>query len=236
MSQQLRVKSKAQLPYSYSVPDAFGNVLVKWSPKNGTEHLAFEQFVDPSGNTWTADAFQLPLVASEEHVGQGGGTTVLSTASFMRPANTTTYAAGELVTDGSSTPLLFPSVVRKAGGSGVLLNAELIDLAYTVALLGSFELYLFDAIPTLVADNAAVAMLNQDVSRIIHVVPFSTTPYATNAGAGAAGNCVYTADPINRAFVCQDGLTNIWGALVVRNAYVPVSLEEFVVRLTVVQD
>lgn len=164
-----------------------------------------------------------------------GGVTAIAEASFTRPSNTTAYAAGDVVSVTGGTPAVQEyECGRINGGSGVILDAWLIDSA-NVATKGSFELWLFDTEPTAVADNAAFAPTDAEMLTLVGVIPF-TAAHVGLSGSGAAGNCVLRADKQNIAFDCAAASKTLYGVLVVRNAYVPVSAEVFKVRLNVLQD
>lgn len=163
---------------------------------------------------------------------------VLITASFTRPNDTTAYAAGDAVTNSTSAPaaLTFTSAADSNGGSGMIVGARLVDSA-AQATKGQFELWVFAgaAAPTPDNDNAAFTPTDAELANIITVIPF-TTPYTGDATAGAGGNCVYLADGVNAVFKCDSGTPNLFGLVVVRNAYTPVAQEVFTCILQIVQD
>jgi hypothetical protein len=96
--------------------------------------------------------------ASEVHLGQVGGHTATASANFTRPADTTTYAQGDLVanstTAGSVTPLAL-TAARVSGGGGVIRKLRLIKS--TASLTNAqFRVHLYNALPTVAnGDNAA---------------------------------------------------------------------------------
>ena len=68
------------------------------------------------------------------------------------------------------------------------------------------------------------------------MIPLTLT-YVGDATSGADGNAVYQATGLN--IVLENVSTSardIFGVLIVRNAYVPVSAERFDVRLGILQD
>lgn len=174
--------------------------------------------------------------AGELHLGEVGGRTVKVNSSFTRPSDTNAYAAGDALADSTSAPTVntITNAARINAGSGVILNATLIDSA-AVATAGSFEVWLFDTTWTPDNDNAVFTPTDAELATLVCIVPFNVS-YVGDATVGADGNRVYQSDPINRGFVCGASSRNLFWALVVRNAFVPVSEEIFTLRLTILQD
>jgi hypothetical protein len=98
------------------------------------------------------------LVASEAHVGQVGGAVVNATANFSRPADTTAYAANDLVansTTAGSVAALQLTVTRIAAGSGLLRRLKL-HKSGTSVTNANFRVHFFSAAPTVAnGDNGA---------------------------------------------------------------------------------
>lgn len=166
--------------------------------------------------------------------GSVDGTPVKVTAAVTRPNDTNTYAAGDAVTDSTSAPTImtFASAARAANRSGSIVAARLIDSA-SVAVKGSFELWLFDTTVTPDNDNAVFTPTDAEVLTCIGVIPF-TLSYVGDATVGSGGNCIYIgtlSEPIN--FTSVTG--NLFGEIVVRNAYIPVAQEIFTVQLSIEQ-
>jgi hypothetical protein len=176
------------------------------------------------------------IQAGENHLGEVGGRTVVISASFTRPADTNAYAAGDAVTNSTSSPsqMTFSGAGRVNGASGVILSAVLIDEANQTTK-GQFELWLFDTSVTPDNDNAAFARSNAECETLIGVIPFNTA-FVANAGSGSSGKVVFPAPGLSIPFKCGGATTSIFGLLVVRNAYTPISAEKLVVRLQISQD
>lgn len=153
-------------------------------------------------------------------------------ASYTRPADTTTYASGDVICNSTSSPvvLTFANIVQSAGLGGVIQNARMIFAAAPTLKLDS-ELYLFDTSPTIQNDNAAWAPSTSDMGNLVGVLPFPASVFK----AGSA-NGVIDRQSLGLAFQCASGSTSLFGVLVARNAYVPASTEVFKVRLAVIQD
>lgn len=180
------------------------------------------------------DVTRLP--AGEIFLGFVGSKQVTVSANFTRPADTTTYAAGDAVTNSTSSPsvMTFNSVARANQGAGVIIGAVLIDSA-AQTLKGQFELWLYDTTFSADNDNAAFTPSDGETETLIGVIPF-LVPYVGDATSGAGGNCVFPVGNLSIPFNCGASSDDIFGQLVVRNAYVPVSGEKFTVRLFVVQN
>lgn len=183
-----------------------------------------------TGGTLTAQ-----LAAGEAHIGSVGGHAKTIQASFTRPNDTTTYGGGDVVSNSTSAPavITFSGAARASGGSGVLLGASVVDSA-NQTLAGVFELWVFHTAPTPTNDNAAITFTDAELLNLVAIVPINTN-YVGLATAGAGGNRVYDSDRVDKSFVCV-GSANLFGVLVVRNAYVPVAQEIFSINLYVLQD
>jgi len=146
-------------------------------------------------------------------------------ASFTRPADTTIYAAGDLlansVTPGSVVPIAFTS-------SNVPCRIQRVTMLSSNDAVANknFTLYLFTAQPTVTnGDNGAFALATQFSA--LQAVFGSTA--AVNTGAGAV-NVFY---PLDGAATPQNGWIpqlmpgTFWGLLKVNAAYTPTSGETF---------
>lgn len=160
---------------------------------------------------------------------QVGGVTAIATDSITRPADTTQYTAADQV---GSINLIF-DVARVPGGSGIISSAILID-STAESTKPYIDLLLFDSPVTSVADNAAAAPTDLEVERAIPngVISFDGVNYFKVAGA----NGLIPVGNLNIPFVCREGSRKLYGILVARNAYTPISTEKFTARLGILQD
>ena len=171
-----------------------------------------------------------------------GGSPDSISATITRPANTTQYTAGDAVTNSTSAPvaMTFSDVALSKGGGGTIADVLLVLSANnTGTLAGDFELWLFQgaAAPTADNDNAAFTPTDAECADLVAIVAFEgSDSFVGTATAGAGGNVVY--HPSRRAllYTCQADTKDLYGLLVVRNAYTPVTGEIFTVTLKVEQD
>lgn len=186
-----------------------------------------------STNGLDVDVTRLP--AGENHVGEVGGKTAIVTTTFFRPADTAVYAAGDAVTNSTTSPtaMTFSGAARINGGSGVIVSVVLCDTA-NQATKPQFELWLFDALPgTIPNDNAAFTPNDTILNTVISVVPLNVV-YVGDAGA--SGNSILLVQGLSIPFKCASGSTSLYGLLVVKNAYTPINTEGFTFRLGILQD
>lgn len=146
------------------------------------------------------------------------------------------YAAGEVITSTVPAALTFAGVGRVSGGTGLLVDALLIDSA-NQATKPSLELWLFSTAPAMDNDNAVFTPTDAELAALLGIIQFQTA-FVGDATAGAGGNSVI---PSERTYLpvylkCASTVTAIYGVLVTRSAYTPVSGEIFTVILKVVQD
>lgn len=144
-------------------------------------------------------------------------------ANFTRPADTNAYTAGDVVSNSTSAPVVITFSGLGSHG-GYIVEANLIDEA-SQSTLGQFELWLFSSAPSAENDNAAFAPSNAEVETISTIIPFST-PYA---GKTSSGNTVYMYKNMNHRYQAA----TLYGILVVRNGYTPISGEKFTVQLRI---
>jgi len=147
------------------------------------------------------------------------------TASVTRPADTTQYADGDVVGE----LLTFEPLPRYHDQGARIEGAACISSA-NQATKPDLELYLFTEAPTVAADNAAFAPTDAELEKLVGIVEFGSDQFkAVNAGAGAAGNAAASVG----AGVILAAQPALYGVLVARNAYTPVSEEQFTVALEV---
>jgi hypothetical protein len=157
---------------------------------------------------------------------------------WTRPADTSIYAAGDAVTDSTSSPttLTFTGCAKVNGGSGVIIAATMSD-SFNQTTKGDFNLFIFDTTYTADNDNAVFTPTDAELKTCRGVISFSAgLNFVGDATSGSGGNLFYPgalARPI--PFTCGAASTSLFGGLVARNAYTPGSAEVFTITLQIEQ-
>lgn len=190
---------------------------------------------DVTGFTPLPVSVSSALPAGENRIGSVGGTSVTVTGRVTRPSNTTAYVAGSVIAGTAGTPITFSNALRVNAGSAYLVGCTLV-VASNQATAPQVELWLFKVAPTTSTANGATwAPTIAELRNCMGVIPFPNK-FVANPATGALGSLVYQVDSINKVIVADTGSRAVYGVLVVRNAYSPVSGETFDVILTVSQD
>lgn len=165
------------------------------------------------------------------------GVTVMRSATLTRPADTTQYTAADIIADATSgaTVLAVPSCANRKGGAGVLATVQC-HLNSNQATLADLELWIFKSEPTAQQDNAAADFAQADLTDRIGVVKLGSSPDVADAGSGADGKVMYANNNENWPFECTSDTDALYIVPVVRNAYTPISEEEFTFVLGIMQD
>lgn len=167
------------------------------------------------------------------------GSAHIDSATFTRPANTTTYAAGDVVCNSTSAPTSMHFTAATEGeGAGrndqAVINQAILVCSANQSLKPDLELWLFDTDVTMDNDNAAFTPSDAELATLVGIVEFPVANFKVgDATAGAGGNCVCVADNLGIPIKTLSGENTLYGVLVARNAYIPVSGESFTVRLAV---
>lgn len=154
------------------------------------------------------------------------------TASFTRPADTTAYAAQDVVCNSTSSPtvLTFASAGRYPGSSGLILSARHMK-SNTTTSGASYRLHLYRVAPTALADNAQFTMLYANRANRIGFIDF------THGVGGTGSDCTNALSTfVNLPFLCDAAAVNLFGVLTVTSAYTPASAEQHFIELHVVQN
>lgn len=164
------------------------------------------------------------------------GTTVTPSGTITRPANTTTYTAGDAVTTSTSSPLplIIVGAGRITGGSGVILGGVMAK-STTSTTNAQFRLWFFAADDILIPnDNAPwTPFVFGDTPTLIG------TALADFAAGTAGGDGIRTTLTMARqqmAFALRPETADILCLIEARAAYAPGSGEQFRVKLDILQD
>ncbi len=158
---------------------------------------------------------------------------------ITRKSGTTPYTAGDVVSNDGGGHLVFSRAVREGGSwTGQIVGAMCRSTA-NVATKPDLELWLFRDDFTEVDDGGVFAPSDAELSTLVGIITFPTASwYVGKADAGADGNAVCPRPGLSIPFKAAgaDDNRTLYGQLVVRNGYVPVTLEEFHVTLMIVWD
>lgn len=195
----------------------------KATPANTSGADGDYEFLQMSaGRLWASATIDAALPAGAAVIGYTINWGAKVSTTITRPNDTTTYAAGDAWSTSGGTALTFTGCLRGTGLISRLTNMIIVDSAY-VALGLQGELWLFNAAPTAIADNAAFTLTDAEMATVVAVIPFaiSTTGLAT---VGAGGNSLAYVNAIG-IDVTGAADANLYGQIKVLNAYVPVANE-----------
>jgi hypothetical protein len=153
-------------------------------------------------------------------------------ASFTRPDNATAYAAGDVICNSTSAPVIltFPRATVTQGPSfSIIAQVVMVDSANQSTKLEA-ELWLFDTAITMDNDNAAFTPTDAELVNLLGIVELET-PYVGTVTSGADGNAVYRSSGLSVPIQTKPSDNAIYGVLVARNAYTPVASESFTIKL-----
>lgn len=156
-----------------------------------------------------------------------------SSAEKTRPADTTAYAAEDVISESTTagTVWTFSDVVGFGGRGGLITKA--IVQTDEGALTPQLSLLLFNAAPTTanLNDNAAnTAPDYDDVGKFVGVIDF---PAMTDLGGDSswAVASLSADNDLPLAFKCADADVNLYGILVAQGALTPVSTQKVTITL-----
>lgn len=184
-----------------------------------------------------AAAGSMPVVvASDQSALPVVGYAAIPAASMTRPADTTAYAAGDLVgnstTAGSVTPLAI-TAARVAAGS-LLASRVRLRKSGTELTAATFRVYLFSAAPTVAnGDNGALSIAGS--ANCIGWADVSMATRADSTTANPFSDGAFGFGDLNSLVALASGQT-VWALIEARAAYTPASGETFAVTLEVAQN
>lgn len=153
--------------------------------------------------------------------------------SITRPANTTTYAAGDALAEVTTNDhLTFTDVLKdsRKGNAGEIVMASCLVSSY-VATGPAIDLMLFHTDVGEDADNAAASITDAEMANLIGVVSFASGDWVPGtATVGADGNQIQIVTDI-KIPVQVTADRKIYGFPVMRNAYAPVASEIYTFTL-----
>lgn len=144
-----------------------------------------------------------------------------------RPANTTAYAAYDVV--GDNGVITFTGMARSNGGAGWLTFAQVVQKRYT-ATPPTLELWVFggNSGPAAINDNAEFSVTTSEAGALIARIPLSTVTLGFDGnGTETNGWVLHESGEIRRPYECGSTTTSLWGVLRTTTTYTPVSGEVF---------
>lgn len=163
--------------------------------------------------------------------------TILASDTIIKAAATTAYTAGDVISEVTTDDhYVFAGVGVQQRLSGIINSAH-IQINANQATKPDLELWLFNANIANVADNSAFAPTDAEILTLIGVIPFDVSLWNVGlSGSGASGNIAQDVTDINLIYRLSPGAFTLYGQLVVRNAYTPISSESFRVELRITRD
>lgn len=186
----------------------------------------------PAGTVPVYDAAVLAALGAPL---RASGLVVRASASFTREANTTAYAAGDVISSGAAVavPNNALAVGRINGGTGYItgLRVAMNDKSKTPSII--VQLY-NAADATISGDNLpGRSPLYVDESKYIATV--SLPAMTTGADATNATESATEVNDIRIPFVCAAGTTNVWAVVLAGSAFTPISASQFTITARVEQ-
>lgn len=158
----------------------------------------------------------------------------LVNTSVTRPANTTAYAAKDVLSDSTSAPtvLTFANVAYANGGSGLIVKARLQSNRSTDT--ARIRLHLYHTAPTAINDNDAFTLLWANRDKRIGYIDFPAL--ATEGSGSDSVEAIVTPGAtapglVPLQFTCAAGNRTLYGILETLDAFTPASGQVFFVEL-----
>lgn len=157
---------------------------------------------------------------------------VMVSGEFTRPADTTAYTAGDVVSNSTSTttPLSFPDIFRVNQGSGYIVGIRISTDKKSIT--PRFRVHFFnDATATLSADNVAFKEVYADASKRLgyYDMPAMTTAQdATNSDMSRSIDL-----SMRMPVVAATGDDSLYVVLEALDAFTPASGEKFNVMVSI---
>jgi hypothetical protein len=151
-----------------------------------------------------------------------------NTASFTRPGDTTAYAAGDVVGPVTSPANLTFTLGQLGGGGNTTIRYAQVVKGSATVTVATFNLWLFTANPTPIADNSPWTYLIANMDSTLGVMPIEA-PKTGGTGSTAALGTVTLFDGLYIPVSLSS--STIYGVLTAGAAYVPLANETFAVTL-----
>lgn len=160
------------------------------------------------------------------------GAIVNPSANFTRPADTTTYASGDLVANSTTAGSVTPLTLAVGWSQFKLLGARLKKSSTSISNV-SFRLHLYSASPTVAnGDNGAFSSTHSGYLGHITFDPSYCVAFSDAVGSFGTPITNSSQAPHDKRIALVSG-TTIYGLLEARAAYSPASEEVFTVTLEI---
>jgi len=168
------------------------------------------------------------LVASEAHIGEVGGRTLLASVEITRGTSTTAYAANQTVLNAAGTLSEITGVARINQGTGYITGIRVTTNAKS--LTPRFRLHFFNASnPTFAADYASWKDLYADISKRIG---YYDLPAMVTAADATNSDCSRTLDFTMRIpFDCAAATTSLFVGIETLDAFTPTNGQKITIVL-----
>jgi hypothetical protein len=158
-------------------------------------------------------------------IGKTGYKLVKVSTSFNRPADTTTYAVGDAMTNSTSGAAVFELDLGAAGAvNGQTVEIRKLSVVSSVkqALLPLLNVYLSDATFTATNDNSALAIDDATMEADGAWFNCDIQNYTANNARSS-----YVSPPVPIVLAAAD--SKLYGTIQTANAYIPTSSEKFTI-------
>lgn len=173
---------------------------------------------------------------TRNHAQPVSGMLVVKSVELTRPADTTAYAANDVVSDSTSatTPLTIAGVARFNGGSGYIVGMRLVTNLKSITPHIRVHLLSSIASLTVAADNVAYKAVYADIAKRIgsyDLAALSTPADTTNSDLSGV-----TDFTMRIPFICGAAVADIYVVLETLDIFTPASGEKFTLFLDLDQN
>jgi hypothetical protein len=164
------------------------------------------------------------LLAGELHLGEVGGNLIMVSTEFTRPADTTAYAANDVVSNSTSTTTMqaLANAARVSGIGGYIVGARLTTDKKSIT--PRFRVHFYNTTgATLSADNAAWQHKYADISKRVGrlILP------AMDTGADTTNSDMSVAEDMTCHIPYTCAATSVYWVLETLDAFTPASGQKF---------
>ena len=173
--------------------------------------------------------------ASEQFIGKVGGLIGNASVEFTRPANTTDYTAGDVVSNNATTTVLmeFANLFREYNTSGYLVGARL--MTDKKSITPRIRVHLFNASDaTVAADNAAHKELYADGAKRLGYFDLPAMTTATNSTDSDMSRAIDLS--IRVPVACSTSSRSLFCLLEALDGFTPASGQKFTLKLALDQN